>query len=701
MKPHLIKFTFLCLLLCMVPLWSAQANTKRKSSTGGSSFFTQQNTKLSSRGPTVGSFQTSHHIQVQQRQVGKGQVVLSPKGAKTWNLEGFQALEFTIHNTGSKRVIPRVKILSPNHLVKNFNPGVIQSRYIEPGKTQKLLVYFLVSDAWFKKHHSEYTGLRAGPFTAQKWWRCVYPEAIESITIDNLVIQADGPEKMGTSFTVKNIQPIRFHEIFDGPAKVSMPFIDSFGQFNQSDWEGKIKRSTELKRSISKEDRELKSKPSPKDWNSYGGWAMGPQLKATGYFRVEKIDQQWWLVDPSGHLFWSHGVTCVNSKGADTVISGREDYFDDLPNKNDDRGAFFSKKGGQTSFNYTESNLYLKYGKNWAEENRERQHRRLRSWGMNTFGNWSGQYASEVNKTPFTVAVHYPYERLGEKFPDVWSPRTHSVLRKVLEMMKKNGYASSPWNMGFFINNELHWKDPAKVGKILFQSKASQPAKKHFVSQLKNKYSNIDQLNASWKTQYNHWEALLQSTTAVPFNRCKADLEQFYKDMAHAYFKMCRDNLKEFFPNHMYLGCRFHDHINPMAMEISQEYCDVISYNLYIKSVADYVGPVANLTRPLMATEFHFGALDRGMFHCGLNYASDQDDRAKHYYEYVKGAMKNPLFVGTHWFQYGSQAFTGRGSDGENFQIGLVDIADNPYPEIIEAVRQVGYEMYQLRSAQQ
>ena len=42
------------------------------------------------------------------------------------------------------------------------------------------------------------------------------------------------------------------------------------------------------------------------------------------------------------------------------------------------------------------------------------------------------------------------------------------------------------------------------------------------------------------------------------------------------------------------------------------------------------------------------------------------------------------------------QATTGRG-DGENYQIGLVDSCDTPYPETIHAVREIGKIMYEQR----
>ena len=45
----------------------------------------------------------------------------------------------------------------------------------------------------------------------------------------------------------------------------------------------------------------------------------------------------------------------------------------------------------------------------------------------------------------------------------------------------------------------------------------------------------------------------------------------------------------------------------------------------------------------------------------------------------------------------GDEPTTGRAWDEENYQIGLVDIADTPYRETVDAVRTVGEHMYRLR----
>lgn len=39
---------------------------------------------------------------------------------------------------------------------------------------------------------------------------------------------------------------------------------------------------------------------------------------------------------------------------------------------------------------------------------------------------------------------------------------------------------------------------------------------------------------------------------------------------------------------------------------------------------------------------------------------------------------------------------TGR-FDGENFQVGMTDVCDNPYPETIAKIREIGYDMYNVR----
>jgi len=119
----------------------------------------------------------------------------------------------------------------------------------------------------------------------------------------------------------------------------------------------------------------------------------------------------------------------------------------------------------------------------------------------------------------------------------------------------------------------------------------------------------------------------------------------------------------------------------------------VVSYNIYKPGVASFEFN-GGADVPLLVGEFHFGALDRGLFHTGLVPVENQQARAEAYRNYVRGALKHPQFVGCHWFQYYDEPTTGRCLDEENYQIGFVDIADTPYAETIAACRDVGYSLY-------
>ena len=56
------------------------------------------------------------------------------------------------------------------------------------------------------------------------------------------------------------------------------------------------------------------------------------------------------------------------------------------------------------------------------------------------------------------------------------------------------------------------------------------------------------------------------------------------------------------------------------------------------------------------------------------------------YRYYVENAVADPSIVGAHWFEWVDEPSTGR-FDGENYNIGLVDVTDRPYRELLEAAQ--------------
>ncbi|MCD6508361.1 beta-galactosidase [Candidatus Poribacteria bacterium] len=487
------------------------------------------------------------------------------------------------------------------------------------------------------------------------------------------------------------------------------PMIDRYGQFIHEEWPGKTSSDEDLHRRREEETVDLTAHPGPKGWDRFGGWMDGPRLKATGFFRVQKYKGKWWLVDPEGCLFWSHGIDCVRWTTGVTPITNREFYFAELPPKESPFGIFYGSASWAPhgyyhgkhyeTFNFTGANLLRKYGPDWKRIFSDLCHRRLRSWGMNTIGNWSESEICLMRRTPYVVAINgmgRPIEGSAGywgKFPDPFDPSFKSSLHN--RMKEERGRsANDPWCIGYFVHNELSWGDEFSLAEAALLSPADQPAKQEFLRFLRGKYGGIEALNNVWGTNYESWDDLLISRRAPSRDRAGEDLKAFYTEIAEAYFRICREAVKEIAPNQLYLGCRF-AWVNELAIQAAAKYCDVISFNRYQRSVADLHLP-DGMDKPVIIGEFHFGALDRGMFHTGLVPVKDQQERAQAYINYVHSALGNPLIVGTHWFQFGDQPTTGRG-DGENYQIGFLDICDTPYIETIKACREVGYTMYPYR----
>jgi hypothetical protein len=565
--------------------------------------------------------------------------------------------------------------------------------YLEPGemKTMEVLIKRLPG-----KGTEDFPAMNGLPGGSLWHWQAVDPAKIEKVTF---MVFADE----GLSVKIANVRP--FGD-FTPPEKYAgkedfFPFIDQLGQYKYDDWPGKTNEELDLKKRHQAEQEELSLVPGPENRSRFGGWSGGGKLEATGHFRVEKAEGKWWLIDPDGHLFWSHGLTCVRFSSASTRISNREHFFEDIPFENEPFNEFLVKSNDETLFDFSRANLYRKYGEGWKEKSTINALRRLKSWGINSFGNWSDQdiYLFPEHRIPYTVDISPRWPKLDgrdKKFPDVFNPAFQTAVAEAMQN-KGDRMKDDPYCIGYFVDNEL---SVSGLTISLMQQNPAGAAKQAFIRYLKNRYGSIRKLNRQWKTRYTGWRGFLRARE-LP-NTAMDDASEFELQILDRYHSICREEVKKVAPDKLYLGSRLHCHYYPddrsevELIRIAARYCDVVTFNRYRFSAADLILP-EDIDRPIIIGEFHFGALDRGHFHTGLRSVANQQQRAEAYYQYVKGALENPQIVGTHWFQYSDQAFTGR-FDGENYQIGFIDICDNPYPEIVAAARKIGYHMYKLRS---
>ncbi len=503
------------------------------------------------------------------------------------------------------------------------------------------------------------------------------------------------------------------------------PIVDCYGQLRTTKWPGKIQSDQQLIGASRKEQSELKATKRPGTWSKYGGWVAGPKLEATGAFRTEKVDGRWWLVDPDGNLFWSHGVACVATEFSATGVQGRENYFQWLPPNNVEIGlgedsdplgdfyhqaqwahaGYYKNRVPYWSYNFLLANLFRQFGRDWQYGFADLAHLRLQAWRMNTMAAWSDPLITSWKKTPYTELVRIancPFiegsQSAWQKFVDVFAPEFEGA---VVSALKTRGAAfDDPWCIGFFVDNELSWGDAHSLADGVMRSPATQPAKQQWINFLKQRYSTIEALNKTWQFEFENWEKLLELRN-IPhgIQNQQSSLEDrtaFSLKIMERYFSTIASKLDELAPDRLYLGCRFFWH-NDDAFRIAARYCDVVSINHY-RFLSTDVSLPNGVDKPIVIGEFHFGATDRGMLHPTNLPAEDQADRAANYIEFVESALRNPAIVGTHWFQYVDNPVTGRG-DKNNANNGLISITHTPYPELVEAVTEVGGQMYEIRSS--
>jgi hypothetical protein len=490
--------------------------------------------------------------------------------------------------------------------------------------------------------------------------------------------------------------------------------VDEFGQFAQGAWPGKLTSVDEFATRRAEEEEFLASVGTFGGRSVYGGFAAGPRLEGTGYFRAAKHEGRWWLVDPDGWLFFSTGFNSV-ALAQTTFTTRREAMFNWLPEAGDPLARHYGTAtavqgpiASGTTYNFQAANLERKYGAGYVEDWRATALARLPAWGFNTIGNWSDTglhrrgVAYVTTTTLFGSYNTVPNAGQGtDRLPDPFDARfATDVYARLLPVLTPA--VGDPWCLGHFVDNELNWggtgSDRARYGVALGalgQSMVTPAARRGLGALLVARYGAIGNLNAAWGTQFADWNALTAPATVTAGMR--ADLAMLTTAFAREYFRVIREQMRRIDGDHLYLGCRFHVN-NPDVIAGAAEMTDVLSFNSYQPALAPanwaFLG---HLDRPAIIGEFHFGALDRGMFHTGLQATGSQAERAAALTRYLQSVADHPNFVGAHWFQYTDQAITGRPRDGENYNIGFVNVVDTPYPEMVNAARDLHEGIYPRR----
>jgi hypothetical protein len=435
------------------------------------------------------------------------------------------------------------------------------------------------------------------------------------------------------------------------------PVVDEFGQWIHDDWPGKAKNLEQLKAAWNAEDEQLKYAKSP--YCGFGGFEL-TQAKPTGYFHVAKYDGHWWIIDPDGHYFFSTGADSINNS-VTTSTAGREALFAAMPPSG-------LTKGGRGGSSFYAWNLSRRLGPEWAEKWVNLTLDRMLAWAFNTIGNWSDVRLQPEKRFAYVVTSRGWGTTGPMGVPDVYAADfAATVERSAAEQCDER--KNDSYVLGYFLGNEPPWpgRESVAVDAVLAgPASALQKELKAFL--------------AKGDTPERRREFLIQT------------YKKFVETVSAA--------IRKHDPNHMILGLRFGSQTPPEIVSASKVF-DIYSLNNYSYAVNQKeIDKVRELIdRPVVIGEFHFGTPGRGMTP-GLKQVTSQEERGVAYRYYVENAAADPSIVGAHWFEWVDEPSTGR-FDGENYNIGLVDVTDRPYKELIEAARTTHERLYQVHSGKE
>ncbi|HEY9299688.1 MAG TPA: hypothetical protein VIQ31_25660, partial [Phormidium sp.] len=374
---------------------------------------------------------------------------------------------------------------------------------------------------------------------------------------------------------------------------------------------------------------------------------------------------KWWFVAPEGHLSFSTGVNSI-SPSITTSIAERKFIFEELPPEN-----ILSRtvQRGKPVTSFYEWNMQRRFGDDWQKDWTDLTVRRMQAWGINTVANWSNKLLTDAPRMPYVLPIdRWETEQKYLSFPDVYSEEfvNNSNLAAARQCATRK---SDRFLLGYFVANEPIWG--------------------------RRELNIIDLILSGPETATRKELQKFLAAEDTPERR-----KQFFYQAYERYLEVITNAIRKYDPNHLILGIRFAGNA-PDEMIKASQFFDVFSMNVY-----DYALNRNNVEKwyrlskkPILIGEFHFGTPGRGMS-AGLKQVRDQKQRGVAYRYYVENAAAMPEVIGTHWFQWVDQPSTGR-FDGENYNIGLVDVTDRPYPELIAAMKETHRKLYAIHAGKE
>lgn len=474
----------------------------------------------------------------------------------------------------------------------------------------------------------------------------------------------------------------------------SEPIVDRYGQFTDQNWPGKITEDFQLRLEAEREAAELAgtSRRDSEKFDRYGGFRDGKNYGATGWFRLQKIDDRWWFITPEGNRFFLKGIDAINpfERGYSTPLYQRDGSMrPELTLLPDFPEAVLNGK-----LSYLIANLNRKYGSQWRTRWKEVAVQRLFSWGFNAASKWN--WGEKLPGVPYIEDSRAgAVQRIGWAIdfyhPD-FSKIVEASIKKVCDRCRDDKFL-----IGYSMENENGWSEEA-VALFLRQTQQCY-AKEAFLDFLQKRgISPADAFNMPGRDR----TALLSTALSLP-DELLPEVTEFIHISSEQYHEIVAGFFKKYDPNHLFLGAA-HCLKQSAAWYLgAAKYVDFLAFNIYGLNLGWLNHKMENLRKldkPFAILEYSFVVEDRGYTaYSGNNTMRNWKDRGTGFRLFTEQTAAEPLCIGFGYFIYWDQPVTRRSlPHGEAFAFGLVNQQDQPYTEMLTQVKKANSRLEWLHA---
>ncbi|MDD3196011.1 MAG: hypothetical protein PHU68_09460 [Paludibacter sp.] len=397
--------------------------------------------------------------------------------------------------------------------------------------------------------------------------------------------------------------------------------------------------------------------------NNYGS-NPSHRTTATGFFRTEKIDGRWYIIDPDGYTYIHKGVACVAP------------------------GTSVKQKAAVTS-RWGSNEAWSVYATNW-----------MKAAGFTGSGAWSSVSLLRTKPEPVVYSViinpmstYRTMHRgvVGGYTNAGWQGYEHNIIRvfdPAFETYMENAcrplsqYKDDKYLLGYFVDNELPWVNDAldRHLKFLAPTEPGYIAAKGWLDARKGKDAGLADIT-------------------------QEDRNDFWDFYAGKFFSLAKTYITKYDPNHLFLGSRFNQRTeelaNPYIFATAGKYCDIISINHY-REWEPITSRMSNWEKwsgkPFMITEFYTKGEDTGLPNVsGAGWlVKTQRDRGLFYQNFIIKLLKSNGCVGWDWFRYQDNDPEDLSTDQSNRDAnkGLIDSNYDDHHNAMEIIKATNYRVY-------